>query len=182
MSAQHLIFSPLLYWMTHSASSIFHIINNKSRASHRCSGSRRILSVSMQGKPLLAAIGAAESRPPVLSVPYFHEDTAVPAAEGVLYGLGLHVFGMLPVQPLAMGRAEFPPLVCPLGHDDLLAAADAAEGAQHLSSGSLRRRRFVPMAVGVAPAIRAAISLRRPVCRKHLSADGADCFPFHNWL
>ena len=65
----------------------------------------------MQGKPLLAAIGAAESRPPVLSVPYFHEDAAVPAAEGVLYGLGLHVFGMLPVQPLAVGRAELRPLI-----------------------------------------------------------------------
>ena len=182
MSAQHLIFSLLLYWMTHSASSIFHIINNKSRASHRCSGSRHILSVSMQGKPLLAAIGAAESRPPVLSVPYFHEDAAVPAAEGVLYGLGLHVFGMLPVQPLAMGRAEFSPLIRPLRHDDPLAAADAAEGAQHLSSGSLRRRRFVLMAmpVRIAPADGAAISMRRPVRHKLLAADGADCFPFHS--
>ena len=81
---------------------------------------------------MLAAVGAAESRPPVLSIPYFHEDAAVPAAEGVLYGLGLHVFGMLPVQPLAVGRAEFPPLVRPLGHDDQLAAADAAEGAQRM--------------------------------------------------
>ena len=126
----------------------------------------------MQGKPLLTAIGAAESRPPVLGIPYFHEDAAVPAAEGVLYGLGLHVFGMLPVQPLAVGRAEFSPLVRPLGHDDLLAAADAAKGAQRLSNGPLRRRRFVPMAVGIAAAGGAAILLRRPVRRKLLAADG----------
>ena len=128
---------------------------------------------------MLAAIGAAESRPPVLSVPYFHEDAAVPAVEAVLYGLGLHVLGMLPVQPLAMGRAEFSPLIRPLRHDDPLAAADAAKGAQHLSSGSLRRRRFVPMAVGVAPAGRTAVPLRRAVRRKDLAADRAFRFPFH---
>lgn len=148
------------------------------------SGSRHILRLipmsSMQGKPLLAAVSAAESRPPVLGVPYFHEDAAVPAAEAMLYGLGLHVFGMLPVQPLAVGRAEFSPLVRPLGHDDLLAAADAAKGSQRLSNGPLRRRCFVPMAVGVAPAGGAAISLRRLVCHKRLSADRADCFPFHS--
>ena len=138
---------------------------------------------SMQGKPLLAAIGAAESRPPVLSVPYFYEDAAVPAAEAMLYGLRLHVFGMLPVQPLAVGRAEFPPLVRPLGHDDQLAAADAAEGTQRLSAaGSLRRRRFVPMAVGIAPADGAAVSLRRAVRRKDFAADRALRFPFHRSL
>ena len=135
----------------------------------------------MQGKPSLAAVGAAEGRPPVLSVLDFYEDAAVPAAESVLYGLGLHVFRMLPLQPLAVGRAEFPPLIQPLRHDDLLAAAQAAEGTQRRSARWLRRC-FVPMTIGIAPAIRAAISLRRPVCRKHLSADGADCFPFHNWL
>ena len=88
----------------------------------------------MQGKPLLAAVGAAESRPPVLGVPYFHEDAAIPAIEAMLYGLRLYVFGMLPVQPLAVGRAEFPPLVRTLRHDDQLAAADAAKGAQRLSA------------------------------------------------
>ena len=133
----------------------------------------------MQGKPLLAAVGAAECRPPVLGVPYFHKNAAVPASEGVLYGLGLHVFRMLPVQPLAMGRAEFSPLIRSLRHDDPLAAADAAEGAQRLSSGSLRRRHFVPMAVSIAPAGRAAIPLRRAVRRKDLAADRAFRFPFH---
>ena len=132
---------------------------------------------------MLAAVSAAESRPPVLSVPYFYEDAAVPAAEAMLYGLRLHVFGMLPVQPLAVGRAEFPPLVRPLGHDDPLAAADAAERAQRLSAaGPLRRRRFVPMAVSIAPAGRAAVPFRRAVRRKDLAADRAFRCPFHRSL
>ena len=136
----------------------------------------------MQGKPLLAAVGAAESRPLVLGVPYVDEDAAVPAVEGILYGLGFHVFRMLPVQPLAVGRAEFSPLICPMFHHDQLAAAQAAEGTKRLSCCPLGQRHFVLMAmpVRIAPADGAAISMRRPVRHKLLAADGADCFPFHS--
>ena len=135
----------------------------------------------MQGKPLLAAVGAAEGRPLVLGVPYVDEDAAVPAVERILYRLGCHVFRMLPVQPLAVRRAEFPPLICPMLHHDQLAAAQAAEGTQRLPGCPLRRRRFVLMAVPVriAPADSAAILLRNAVGYKGFAADRAYCFPLH---
>ena len=149
------------------------------------SGSRHILRLipmsSMQGKPLLAAVGAAEGRPLVLGVPYVDEDAAVPAVEGILYGLGFHVFRMLPVQPLAVGRAEFPPLVCPMFHHDQLAAAQATEGTQRLSASQMRQWCFAFMAVPVriAPADGAAILLRNAVGYKRFAADRAYCFPLH---
>ena len=149
------------------------------------SGSRHILRLipmsSMQGKPLLAAVGAAEGRPLVLGVPYVDEDAAVPAVEGILYGLGLHVFRMLPVQPLAVGRAEFSPLICPMFHHDQLAAAQAAEGTKRLSCCPLGRRHFVLMAmpVRIAPADSTAILLRNAVGYKGFAADRAYCFPLH---
>ena len=136
----------------------------------------------MQRKPLLAAVGAAESRPPVFGIPYRHQDTAVSTIKCMLDGLRLHVFGMFPVQPLAMGRAEFSPLIGPMGHDYNLAAAKAAEGTQHRAGLPLRRRRFVPVPVRIAPAYCAAVLLRHAVRRKHLAAHRACRFPFHSAL
>ena len=135
----------------------------------------------MKRKPSLAAVGAAEGRPLVLGVPYVYEDAAVPAVEGILYRLGFHVFGMLPVQPLAVGRAEFSPLIRPMFHHDQLAAAQAAEGTQRLPDCPLCRRRFVLMAVPVriASADGAAILLRNAVGDKRFAADRAYCFPLH---
>lgn len=121
----------------------------------------------MRGKPLYAAVGAAEGGSPVLCFRDGHRPAALPAGKGTHHGLARGVLRVLPIQPLAAGRAEFYPFVGAVRHGDDRPAAQAAEGAHRLSAGSLRRRGFVPMAAGGA-----AIGLRRPVRRKLLAADG----------
>lgn len=126
----------------------------------------------MRGKPLYAAIGAAEGGSPVFCFRDGHCSAALPAGKGTHHRLARSVLRVLPVQPFAAGRTEFYPFVGVTRHDDDRPAAQTAEGAHRLSAGSLRRRGFVPMAVGVAAAGGAAIGLRRPVRRKLLAADG----------
>lgn len=126
----------------------------------------------MRGKPLYAAIGAAEGGSPVFCFRDGHCPAALSAVKGTHHGLARGVLRVFPVQPLTAGRAEFYPFVGAVRHGDERPAAQAAEGAHRLSAGSLRRRCCVPMAVGVAAAGGAAIDLRRPVGRKVLAADG----------
>ena len=147
------------------------------------SGFRHILRLismfSMKRKPSLAAVGAAEGRPLVLGVPYVYEDAAVPAIEAMLYGLGLYVFGMLPVQPLAVSRAELDPPVCRFRHPHQLAAFQAAEGTQGFFFP--RRTAVVVDAVPVriTAAVGAAVFLRDSVRFKFFAANGTYGFPFH---
>ena len=133
----------------------------------------------MRGKPLYAAIGAAEGGSPVFCFRDGHCPAALSAVKGTHHGLARGVLRVFPVQPLTAGRAEFYPFVGAVRHGDERPAAQAAEGAHRLSAGSLRRRCCVPMAVGVAAAGGAAIDLRRPVGRKVLAADGTCCQSVH---
>ena len=133
----------------------------------------------MQGKPFLTAGQAAEGRPPVLGLAHFDEGAAVAAAEGPPDDYGRYLFRVLPIEPLAMGRAEFGPPVRRLCDPHEAAALDAVEAAQGL--GVFGRPHVVVRAVpvGVPPAVRAAVFLRRPVGQEFLSADGAYSRPFH---
>ena len=90
---------------------------------------RVFLLFSVQGKPSLAAGQAAEGRPPVFGLAYFDEDAAVAAVKGAADDDGRHLFGMLPIEPLAVGRAELRPPVCRLRDPHETAALDTAEGA-----------------------------------------------------
>lgn len=133
----------------------------------------------MQGKPAQAAGGAAKGNPPVVGIGDFHISSAVSAVKGVAYGLGFDFFRMLPVQPLAMSRAEFRPPVRRLGHPHQLAAFQAVKGPQ----GFLFPRRpaviVYAVPVGVAPAVVAAVFLRDSVRFKFFAANGTYGFPFH---
>lgn len=134
---------------------------------------------SVQGKPFLAAGQAAEGRPPVFGLAHFDEGAAVAAMEGAADDYRRYLFGVLPVEPLAMGRAELRPPVRRLCDPHEAAALDTAEAAQGL--GVFRRPHVVVHAVpmGVPPAVRAAVFLRRPVGQEFLSADGAYSRPLH---
>ncbi len=126
----------------------------------------------MRGKPLYAAVGAAEGGSPILCFRDGHRPAALLTLKGTRHGLARCGFRVLPVQPLAAGRAELYPFVGAVPHRDESSAAQTAEGAHRLPAGSLRWRSFVPMAIGVAAAGGAAIGLRRPVRHKLLAADG----------
>ena len=126
----------------------------------------------MRGKPLYAAIGAAEGGSPVFCFRDGHCPAALSAGKGTHHGLARGVLRVFPVQPLTAGRAEFYPFVGAVRHGDDRPTAQAAEEAHRLSASSLRRRGCVPMAVGIAAASGAAINLCRPVCRKVPAADG----------
>ena len=140
---------------------------------------RVFLLFSVQGKPFLAAGQAAEGRPPVFGLAHFDEDAAIAAVKGAADDDGRHLFGMLPIEPLTVGRTELRPPVCRLRDPHEAAALDAAEAAQGL--GVFGRPHVVVRAVpvGVPPAVRAAVFLRRPVGQEFLSADGAYSRPFH---
>ena len=133
----------------------------------------------MQRKPAQAAGGAAKGNPPVVGIGDFHISSAVSAVKGVAYGLGFDFFRVFPVQPLAMGRAEFRPPVRRLGHPHQLAAFQAVKGPQ----GFLFPRRpaviVYAVPVGVAPAVIAAVFLRDSVRFKFFAANGTYGFPFH---
>lgn len=126
----------------------------------------------MGGKPLYAAAGAAKDRPAVFGLRDDNGFAALLAGKGTRHGLARFGFRVLPIQPLAAGRAKLYPFVGAVPHRDESSAAQTAEGAHRLPAGSLRWRSFVPMAIGVAAAGGAAIGLRRPVRHKLLAADG----------
>lgn len=134
---------------------------------------------SVQGKPFLAAGQAAEGRPPVFGLAHFDEGAAVAAMEGAADDYRRYLFGVLPVEPLAMGRAELRPPVRRLCDPHEAAALDAAEALQGL--GVFGRPHVVVHAVpvGVPPAVGAAVFLRHPVGQEFLSADGAYSRPLH---
>lgn len=92
----------------------------------------------MRGKPLYAAVGAAEGGSPVLCFRDGHRPAALPAGKGTHHGLARGVLRVLPIQPLAAGRAEFYPFVGAVRHGDDRPAAQTAEGAHRLPAGSLR--------------------------------------------
>ncbi len=140
---------------------------------------RVFLLFSVQGKPFLAAGQAAEGRPSVLGLAYFDEGAAVAAAKGAADDYGRHLFGVLPIEPLTVGRAEFSPPVRRLCDPHEAAALDAAEASQGL--GVFERPHVVVHAVpvGVPPAVGAAVFLRHPVGQEFLSADGAYSRPLH---
>ena len=133
----------------------------------------------MQGKPAQAAGGAAKGNPPVVGIGDFHISSAVSAVKGVAYGLGFDFFRVLPVQPLAMSRAEFRPPVRRLGHPHQLAAFQTVKGPQ----GFLFPRRpavvVYAVPVSVAPAVVAAVFLRDSVGFKFFAANGTYGFPSH---
>ena len=140
---------------------------------------RVFLLFSVQGKPFLAAGQAAEGRPPVFGLAHFDEGAAVAAMEGAADDYRRYLFGVLPVEPLAMGRAELRPPVRRLCDPHEAAALDAAEAAQGL--GVFGRPHVVVHAVPVCvpPAVRTAVFLRHPVGQEFLSADGAYSRPLH---
>jgi len=133
----------------------------------------------MRGKPLYAAIGAAEGGSPVFCFRDGHCPAALSAGKGTHHGLARSVLRVLPVQPFAAGRAEFYPFIGVTRHDDDRPAAQTAEGTKRLSSCRMDGRRFVPMAIGVPAAEVAAVPLRRPIGCKLLAAHGAYRLPFH---
>ena len=94
----------------------------------------------MSGKPLYAAVGAAKDRPAVFGLRDDNGFAALFAGKGTRYGLARRVFRMLPVQPLAAGRAKLYPFVGAVPHKDESSTAQTAEGAHRLSSGQLRQR------------------------------------------
>ena len=124
---------------------------------------RVFLLFSVQGKPSLAAGQAAEGRSSVFGLAHFDKGAAVAAAEGAADDYGRHLFGVLPIEPLTVGRAEFGPPVRRLCDPHEAAALDAAEASQGL--GVFGRPHVVVRAVpvGVPPAVGAAVFLRRPV-------------------
>ena len=140
---------------------------------------RVFLLFSVQGKPFLAAGQAAEGRPSVLSLAHFDEDAAMAAAEGAADDYGRHLFRVLPVEPLAMGRAELCPPIRRLCDPHEAAAFDTAKAAQGL--GVFRRPHMVVHAVpvGVPSAVGTAVFLRHPVGQEFLSTDGAYSRPLH---
>lgn len=140
---------------------------------------RVFLLFSVQGKPSLAAGQAAEGRPPVFSLAHFDKGAAVAAVEGAADDDRRYLFGVLPIEPLAMGRTEFCPPVRRLCDPHETTALDTAEGAQGL--GVFRRPHVVVHAVpvGVPPAIRTAVFLRHSIGYELHSADGAYSRPLH---
>lgn len=62
--------------------------------------------------------------------------SALAAYEGAVYLFRRDLFLMSPIHALAVGGAEFPPMVVPVGDEDEAAAAGAGEGSQ---DGSLPR-------------------------------------------
>ena len=118
---------------------------------------------SVQGKPSLAAGQAAEGRPSVLGLAHFDEGAAVAAAKGAADDYGRHLFRVLPIEPLTMGRAELRPPVRRLHDPHEAAALDTAKAAQGL--GVFRRPYMVVRAVpvGVPPAVGTAVFLRHSV-------------------
>ncbi|SCJ71453.1 Uncharacterised protein [uncultured Ruminococcus sp.] len=140
---------------------------------------RVFLLFSVQGKPFLAAGQAAEGRPPVFGLAHFNEGAAVAAMEGAADDYGRYLFGVLPIEPLAMGRAELCPPVRRLCDPHEAAALDTAEAAQGL--GVFRRPHVVvhAVSVGIPPAVGAAVFLRHPVGQEFLAADGAYSRPLH---
>ena len=135
----------------------------------------------MQGKPLFPAGLAAEDRPLVLRLRDLHEGSAVAALEGSPDDDGANLLGMLPVQPLAVGRAELDAPIRRFRHPHQLATFQAAEGAQGflLSRRTDMIVRTVP--VGVAAAVGTAIFLCNAVGRKIPSAYSAYSLPLHRY-
>ena len=131
----------------------------------------------MQRKPFFPAGLAAEDRPFILRLRDLHEGSAVAALEGSPDDDGADLLGMLPVQALAVGRAEFDAPIRRLGYPHQLAAFQAAEGAQ----GFLFPRRtdmiIRAVPVGVAAAVGTAVFLRDPIGRKFPAAHGAYSLP-----
>ena len=135
----------------------------------------------MEGKPFFPAGLAAEGRPFIFRLRHFYEGSAVAALKGSPYDDGADLFGMLPVQALAVGRTELDAPVRRLGHPHQLAAFQAAEGAQGflLSRRTDMIVRAVP--VGVAAAVGTAVFLRDAVGDKFLAAHGAYSLPLHRY-
>ena len=63
---------------------------------------RMRLGTAVLRKPFFPAGNAAKSCSSVFSFRHFDECTALPARKTSLYDDGLHIFGMFPIQPLAM--------------------------------------------------------------------------------
>ena len=135
----------------------------------------------MQRKPFFPAGLAAEDRPFILRLRDLHEGSAVAASEGSPDDDGADLLGMLPVQPLTVGRAELDAPVRRLCHPYQLAAFQAAEGAQGflLSRRTDMIVRAVP--VGVTTAVGTAVFLRDAVGDKFLAAHGAYSLPLHRY-
>lgn len=135
----------------------------------------------MEGKPLFPTSLAAEGRPFILRLRDFHQGSAVAALEGSADDDGADLLGMLPVQALAVSRAELDPPVCRFRHPHQFAAFQAAEGAQ----GFLfpRRTDMIVRAVpvGVAAAVGTAVFLRDAVSDKFPAAHGAYSLPLHRY-
>jgi hypothetical protein len=133
----------------------------------------------MQGKPFFPAGLAAENRPFILRLRDLYEDSAVAALEGSPDDDRADLFGMLPVQPLAVSRTELDAPVCRFRHPHQFAAFQAAEGSQGFFFP--RRTDMIVRAVpvGVAAAVGTAVFLRDAVGRKFPAACGAYSLPLH---
>ena len=84
----------------------------------------------MEGKPFFPTSLAAEGRPFIFRFRHFYEGSAVAALKGSPDDDRADLFGMLPVQPLAVSRTELDAPVCRFRHPHQLAAFQASEGAQ----------------------------------------------------
>ena len=132
--------------------------------------------------PPLPAFGAAKGHAPILRFRDFYKSSAISAAKGstdrlCCYALRL---GMLPVQTLAVRRAELCPFILCASHADDLAAVQTAKRPQHLSfgRGGIIINRTMP--VRPQPTDCTAIFLRHPDSGKFLAANWADCRPVHD--
>ena len=112
------------------------------------------LSFSMEREPPHPASFAAKGRPFILRFRYGDSRTAIPAYEGPLYRAGRNptgTSGMFPIQPFAMSRAKFNPLILRVDDFDEHTAFQATKRADYL----LPPRRLMlvqPAAMGIPPA------------------------------
>ena len=136
----------------------------------------------MLRKPFFTAGRAAKSRPPVLCFCYLHHRPAVSTRKGSPANGRTNFFGMFPIQPFTMSRAELNPSVRRLGHPYQLAAFQTAKATQRVLC--LRGPPVVISAVpvGVPSAIGTAVFLRHSVGDKFLPAYSAYGLPPHKPL
>ena len=132
--------------------------------------------------PPFPTITTAKGHTPILRLRDFYYLTALSTTKSPTHRLSFYsfCFGMLPVQPLAVGRAELRPLVCCASYADDLAAVQTAKRPQHLSfgRGGIIINRTMP--VRPQPTGCTAIFLRYPDSGKFLAANWTGCGPVHD--
>lgn len=133
--------------------------------------------VPLPGEP---AEIAAENAPAGTGIGDRHFFPALAAPEGTADLLQVGIPGMLPVEPLAMGGAEFLSPVGGAGHIDDPAAAGTDKTPQYRTVW-LFFIRLRPFPVCQLPACIGTEALMRHGRGKRLTAHFTNLFHFHNW-